>query len=78
MTRFRKVKAGCYYQYDPVMLDIINPPFGNIKTGDIVQVVNLPGCPVANTMGHCHVKLNGNFAGLICVNSLKNLPKGRK
>jgi len=36
-----------------------------------VQVVNLRGCPKANTMGHCHVNdADGRFAGLVCTSSL--------
>jgi hypothetical protein len=55
---------------DPVLLDVIHPPY-NVSKGNIVRVVNLPGCPRANTMGHCHVQhLDGSFAGLVCCNSL--------
>ena len=66
----KRVTAGKTYIYKPVLLDIINPPH-NIKAEDKVRVINLPGCPKANTMGHCHVEhLNGIFAGLVCTNSL--------
>ena len=71
MTTYRKVRANSTYIYDPVMLDKINPPFDvTLKRGDVVTVVNLPGCPKANTMGHCHIKKDGVFAGLVCTNSL--------
>lgn len=67
----RKVRVGSQYIYRPVMIDKVDKPF-NIKPGDTVKVVNLPGCPSANIMGHCHVNhLDGTFAGLVCVNSLK-------
>lgn len=57
------------------MLDKIDPPY-NVQPGDVVRVVNLPGCPRAGTMGMCHVQhLSGEFAGLVCVNSLQPLPK---
>ena len=70
-----KVKVNAIYRYEPVMLDVIHKPY-NIAAGDIVRVVNLHGCPKANTMGHCHVQhLDGSFAGLVCVNSLKKVGK---
>ncbi len=66
----RKVRVNHTYRYDPVLLDVIHPPY-NVRPGDVVRVVNLPGCPRANTMGHCHVQhLDGKFAGLVCCNSL--------
>lgn len=69
----RRVRAGVTYLYEPVMLDILNPPAGAPEAGDLLTVVNLPGCPRANTMGHCHVNFahNGKFAGLVCTNSLQ-------
>ena len=68
-----KVRVGTKYLYDPTLLDILDKPF-NIKEGDIVKVVNLPGCPKANVMNHCYVNhLNGSFAGLVCCRSLTKL-----
>ena len=67
-----KVRVGTKYVYMPVLLDAADPPFG-VRAGDIVRVVNLPGCPKANTMGHCHVEKDGKFAGLVCTGSLKKL-----
>lgn len=66
----RKVRAGSKYIYYPVMLDRLHPPAGNLVPGDVVVVVNLPGCPRANTMGHAHVEIAGRFGGLVCTNSL--------
>ena len=71
----RRVRAGKVYRFDPVGLDRCDPPVGVVsgilKSGDDVRVVNLPGCPRANTMGHCHIQtLDGRFAGLIHTNSL--------
>ena len=67
-----KVRANASYIYDPVMLDVINPPLDEtLKRGDRVKVVKLHGCPPPNTMGHCHIEKNGKFAGLVCTNSLK-------
>lgn len=69
----RKVRVGKVYKYDPVLLDQLHPPH-NVQVGDLVRVVNLPGCPRANTMGHCHVQhLDGRFAGLVCCNSLEDV-----
>jgi hypothetical protein len=69
MTR-RKVRAGQTFIFCPVMLDKLHPPH-YVREGDTVRVVNLRGCPRANTMGHAHVQhLDGTFAGLVCTNSL--------
>lgn len=67
----RRVKVGKSYVYRPVLFDVLNPPFG-ADDGDIVEVVNLPGCPRANTMGMCHIKKDGEFAGMVCTNSLQD------
>lgn len=64
-----KVRVNKFYYYVPVLLDICDGRT-NLKKGDRVQVVNLPGCPKANTMNHCHVNKDGVFAGLVCCNSL--------
>ena len=70
MATTKRVKVGKVYTYTPVLIDRCNPPY-NVKPGDKVRVVNLRGCPPANTMGHCHVAhLDGTFAGLVCTNSL--------
>jgi hypothetical protein len=66
-----KVKAGSVYIYHPNLLDRIDGRT-NLKSGDAVRVVNLYGCPKANTMGHCHVEDvdTGAFIGLVHTNSL--------
>ena len=69
----RKVRVGSKYIFHPVMFDKINPPFGYLKDGSLVKVVNKFGCPPANTMGMCYVELNGVFAGMVCTNSLINI-----
>ena len=72
-----RVRANTKYRYNPVPMDRINPPFGvsdgyiNLRPGDTVTVVNLPGCPKANTMGHCHINKDDKFAGLVCTGSLE-------
>ena len=74
----KKVRAGQTFYFVPVMIDAIHKPH-NVEPGDFVQVVNLPGCPRANTMGHAHVNVlmrangvatPGTFGGLVCTNSL--------
>ena len=65
----QKVRVGGRYRYEPVMFDLLNPPF-DVQKGDTVTVVNLPGCPKANTMGMCHVAKDGEFAGMVMTNSL--------
>jgi hypothetical protein len=67
-----KVKVNAIYRYNPVLLDRIDGRT-NLQEGDLVRVVNLPGCPRANTMGHCHVAdpNTGRFIGLVCCNSLE-------
>jgi hypothetical protein len=65
-----KVFAGRHYIYVPNLLDRVDGGT-SLVSGDEVVVVNLPGCPKANTMGHCHVnRLDGSFAGLVHCNSL--------
>ncbi len=69
----KRVRTGGRYRYDPVPWDRINPPY-NVHAGDIVRVVNLPGCPRAGTMGMCHVnREDGSFGGLVFLSSLKPL-----
>lgn len=64
-----RVQANRKYIYYPNLLDRCDSRT-QLVPGDIVTVVNLPGCPRANTMGHCHVEINGKFGGLVHVNSL--------
>jgi hypothetical protein len=68
-----KVKVNHLYRFSPVLWDKLDPPY-NVHDGDIVRVVNLYGCPRANTMGHCHVQhLDGSFGGLVHCNSLQEV-----
>jgi hypothetical protein len=71
-----KVRANTIYQYNPVFLDQFDSRT-DLKKGDLVRVVNLPGCPRANTMGHCHVAdpTTGHFIGLVCCNSLESVTR---
>ena len=66
-----RVRANSVYYYVPNLLDRCDART-ELKSGDTVRVVNLHGCPKANTMGHCHVvnPSTGQFIGLVHVNSL--------
>jgi hypothetical protein len=68
----RQVRAGKSYRYVPCGLDLWDART-DLKSGDVVTVVKLPGCPAPNTMGHCHVNKDGRFAGLVLTNSLQPL-----
>lgn len=67
-----RVTAGRTYLFHPVIMDVCDPPVGRPTAGQAVTVKNLPGCPKANTMGHCHIvdAGTGKFLGLVHVNSL--------
>ena len=72
-----KVRVNAVYVYHPNGLDRVDGRT-DLKSGELVQVVNLPGCPKANNMGHCYViRTDGtgihgwkHAAGLVCCNSL--------
>lgn len=68
-----KVKVGQQYRYNPVPMDKFDSKCDAVE-GQIVTVVNLPGCPKANTMNHCHIEdENGKFLGMVCCNSLEKI-----
>lgn len=69
----KKPRVGTTYIYQPVGMDLWDSRT-ELKPGDRVVVVNLPGCPPAGTKGHCHVEKDGQFAGLVLCNSLQPLP----
>jgi len=79
-----RVRVNSIYIYQPVPLDRIDSPHGVkaelLKPGDRVRVVNLPGCPRAGTMNHCHIhSLDGKqFLGLVCCNSLQPTPRNAR
>ena len=77
MTQYRKVRVGARYVYRPVLFDKLNPPV-DLQPGEECTVVNLPGCPRANTMGMCHVNNSrGTFGGMVVTNSLIPIREGR-
>ena len=69
-----RVRVGARYRFQPVWFDQANPPAAqDVPEGAEVQVVNLPGCPKANTMGMCHISYQGRFAGHVMTASLQSL-----
>lgn len=46
-----------------------------LEVGDIVKVVNLYGCPPANTMGQCYVQLLGDNSKAFVMVSTSSLEK---
>ena len=75
-----KVRAGKMYAFNPCLMDMLMPEHHRgLKEGEIVRVVNLPGAPRANTMGHCHVeRLDGVFIGMVATASLSPVKFDRK
>ena len=69
----KKVRVGSKYRYTPVIMDACFPVNQGLKVGDIVKVINMYGCPKANTMGQCYVEKNGVFMGMVCTNSLEKI-----
>jgi len=74
-----RVRVGSKYVYQPCLLDQIDGRTGLVP-GTVVQVINLPGAPPANTMGHCYVAdvHSGKFIGMVCTASLTPAKKARK
>jgi hypothetical protein len=68
----KRVTAGKTYTFNPAGMDQWDPSC-EAEEGQKVTVVNLPGCPKANTMGHCHIQDSESeeFLGLCLTNSLK-------
>lgn len=69
----KKVRVGKKYIFESTLLDKLYAPIGSLEDGDIVKVINKYGCPKANTMGMCYVEKNGDFMGMVCTNSLKEV-----
>ena len=46
-----------------------------LEAGDTVQIINLPGCPPANTMGQCYVHLLGDSSKAFVMVSTSSLEK---
>ena len=73
----KRVRAGSVYVYNPAGADLWDART-DLQEGDQVRVINLPGCPRANVMRHCHVqRLDGSFAGLVLTSSLDSVQEYR-
>jgi len=74
----KRVKAGSVYVYNPAGMDLWDPRT-DLKEGELVRVVNLPGCPRANVVGHCHVAdpETGRLIGLVLTASLDTVAEYR-
>ena len=72
----QRVRVNSVYTYDPNILDICDGRTG-LRKGDVVRVINVHGCPKANTMGHCYVGdvKTGKFIGMVCTNSLTSFAR---
>jgi hypothetical protein len=72
-----KVRVGGVYTFEPVPMDQSAAHLRHVEPGLFVRVINPPGCPRANTMGHCFIEsaVTNEFIGLVCCNSLKPLNK---
>lgn len=71
----KRAKHGKIYQYKPVGYDLWDSRT-NAVDGEYVKVVNVPGCPKAGTMGHCHIQTRNaqgewTFSGLVLLASLQ-------
>lgn len=67
-----KVKVNSLYIYHANLLDATDGRT-NLQNGELVKVVNMHGCPKANTMGHAYVVRADDpstFVGLVHTNSL--------
>jgi len=74
-----KVFVGGHYVYNPVGYDMFDPKT-KLLAGTVVKVINVYGCPKANTMGHCYVGdvKTGKFIGLVWTMSLTKLAKAKR
>lgn len=74
----RRVTVGRTYQFSREGFDCLWSHC-DAQEGQVVRVVNLPGAPRANTMGHCHIEtVRGEFLGMCDVRSLHSVPKEGK
>lgn len=73
----QRVTVNHEYVFQPVGMDVFDPA-NTAVAGQTVRVVNLFGCPPANTMGHCHIvdAAQGDFLGLVMCNSLREVSHG--
>ena len=75
MSTYKKVRVGKKYIFEPVFIDRMDLSKHAIVSGSEVTVINLPGCPKANTMGHCYIQDANKNLTLVCTNSLTDISK---
>ena len=70
-----RVRVGSKYRYERAGYDLFDSKAAEIAPGSVVKVINLPGAPPANTMGHCYVAdpVTGDFLGMVDTLSLTPL-----
>ena len=74
-----KDEENAVYIYNPAGADLWDART-NLQEGEQVRVINLPGCPRANVMGHAHVAHpeTGRFIGLVLTASLDTVAEYRE
>lgn len=67
-----RVRLHSVYTFQPDIVDRLMPQHYSARAGQRVRVVQLPGAPRPNTMGHCHIAdaVSGEFLGMVSVWSL--------
>ncbi len=68
-----RVRANSRYTFTASRMDIVMPmAYAElVEDGDTVRVINMHGCPKANTMGMAYIEtLAGEFIGLCSTGSL--------
>jgi len=73
----KRVRTGSYYCFIPAGYDRVYTQHYQARSGDLVQVVRLPGAPAPNTMGQCHIAsaLDGEALGMVDTRSLTPVPR---
>lgn len=66
-----RVRKGSIYIFRPCGWDIAMPQHYDAIVGQRVRIIQLPGAPAPNTMGHCHIEsVHGVFLGMVSTSSL--------
>lgn len=74
-----KVRAGSVYRFARNGFDRVWS-HANVRDGQWVRVVNLPGAPRCNVMGQCHVQdaRTAEFLGMVDCRSLSPVPRAER
>jgi len=67
-----RVRTNAIYTFRPVGYDVLMPEHYSAHAGQRVRVIKLPGAPLPNTMGQCHIAdaRTGEFLGMVSTASL--------